>query len=294
MLFTHRQHAREHLTVEQALYTLRILTDEYGTNTQIASLVDSREIWMVFDMNSDSGEHDIATGAYRSWRKNRQPNSGPSYVGTDLNRNWDYRWGCCGGSSSSTNSETYRGPAAFSAPETALVRDFVNSRVVGGEQQISVAINIHSYSELILWPYGYTTTDAPSDMRQLDHDTMVAMGQAMAASNGYELAPTNAYADDGVFAVDNDFGVSLPGGATVAGIELRLDARADSATGAPRHRRPVLLGRRRHLDDREGHARARQQRGELHPRRYRRHLGPPLERRRARQRQLPCASLQRC
>jgi hypothetical protein len=185
VLFTHHQHAREHLTVEMALYTLRILTDEYGVNSQITDLVNSREIWMVFDMNPDGGEYDIATGTYRSWRKNRQPNPGSSYVGTDLNRNWGYRWGCCGGSSGSFSSETYRGAAPFSAPETTVVSNFVNSRVIGGQQQITVAIDFHTYQELILWPYGYTLTDVPSDMTQDDHNVLVTMGQAMAATNGY-------------------------------------------------------------------------------------------------------------
>ena len=185
ILLTHHQHAREHLTVEQALYTLRILTGEYNTDPDITRLVNSREIWIVFDMNPDGGEYDIATGTYRSWRKNRQPNQGSAYVGTDLNRNWGYKWGCCGGSSGSTSSETYRGPAGFSAPEIQRVRDFVNSRVVGGKQQIRVAIDFHTYSELILWPYGYTYTDVPPDMTQDDYAVHVAMGQAMAATNGY-------------------------------------------------------------------------------------------------------------
>jgi len=185
VLFTHHQHAREHLTVEMALYTLKMLTDEYGSNQQVTDLVNSREVWMVFDMNPDGGEYDIATGTYRSWRKNRQPNAGSSNVGTDLNRNWGYRWGCCGGSSGTTSSETYRGASAFSAPETAVVRNFINGRVIGGEQQITVAIDFHSYSELILWPYGYTYTDVPADMNIDDYNTMVTMGQAMAATNGY-------------------------------------------------------------------------------------------------------------
>lgn len=207
VLLTHHQHAREHLTVEQALYTLKILTDEYGVDQQITDLVNSREVWIVFDMNPDGGEYDIATGSYRSWRKNRQPNSGSSYVGTDLNRNWDYRWGCCGGSSGSPSSETYRGASAFSAPETAVVRDFVNSRVVGGEQQITVAIDFHSYSELILWPYGYTFTDVPADMTQDDHDVHVVMGQAMAATNGYtpeqasDLYITDGTIDDWLYGI---------------------------------------------------------------------------------------------
>lgn len=185
VLFTHHQHAREHLTVEMALYTLKMLTDEYGVDSQITNLVDTREIWMIFDVNPDGGEYDIATGTYRSWRKNRQPNSGSSYVGTDLNRNWDYRWGCCGGSSGTTSSETYRGASGFSAPETNVVRNFVNSRVINGKQQITVAIDFHTYAELILWPPGYTLTDVPADMTQDDHDVLAAMGQAMAATNGY-------------------------------------------------------------------------------------------------------------
>ncbi|HVR96752.1 MAG TPA: M14 family zinc carboxypeptidase [Thermoanaerobaculia bacterium] len=185
VLFTHHQHAREHLTVEMALYTLKMLTDEYGTNPQITSLVDGREIWVVFDMNPDGGEYDIATGSYVSWRKNRQPNAGTSAIGTDLNRNWGYKWGCCGGSSGTASSSTYRGPAGFSAPETAVVRDFVDSRVVGGTQQITAYIDFHAHAELVLWPYGYTFTDVPADMTQDDHDAFVAMGQAMAATNGY-------------------------------------------------------------------------------------------------------------
>lgn len=185
VLFTHHQHAREHLTVEQALYTLKMLTDEYNVDTQITDLVNSREIWMVFDMNPDGGEYDIATGTYQSWRKNRQPNAGSSFVGTDMNRNWDYLWGCCGGSSSSTSSETYRGTAGFSAPETAVVRNFVNNRVINGKQQITVAIDFHTYSELILWPYGYTFTDVPADMTPDDRNTLATMGLAMAGTNGY-------------------------------------------------------------------------------------------------------------
>ncbi len=185
VLFTHHQHAREHLTVEMGLYTLRMLTDEYGTDSQITNLVDNREIWMVFDMNPDGGEYDIATGSYVSWRKNRQPNAGSSSIGTDLNRNWGYKWGCCGGSSGSTGSETYRGPSAFSAPETQVVRDFVNSRVVGGTQQIKTHIDFHTFAELVMWPFGYTLTNLPPDLTQDDLDTFVTMGQAMAATNGY-------------------------------------------------------------------------------------------------------------
>ncbi|MEU6125027.1 M14 family metallopeptidase [Streptomyces sp. NPDC047123] len=185
VLFTHHQHAREHLTVEMALYLLRELGDDYTTDARIKKLVDSREIWIVPDLNPDGGEYDIATGSYRSWRKNRQPNSGSSNVGTDLNRNWNFKWGCCGGSSGSTGSETYRGARGESAPEVKVVADFVRSRVVGGKQQIRAGIDFHTYSELVLWPYGYTYNDTAPGLTQDDRDAHAAVGRKMAASNGY-------------------------------------------------------------------------------------------------------------
>jgi carboxypeptidase T len=185
VLFTANQHAREHLTVEMALYILDQLTDSYATDARIKALVDSREIWIVPMVNPDGVEYDIATGSYRMWRKNRQPNAGTTAVGTDLNRNWSFQWGCCGGSSGSPSSETYRGPSPFSAPETQVVRNFVNSRVVGGVQQIKAAIDWHTYSELILWPYGYTTANTTSTLTQADRDAHAALGQQMAQTNGY-------------------------------------------------------------------------------------------------------------
>ncbi|MFG1672010.1 M14 family metallopeptidase [Streptomyces sp. Y7] len=185
VLFTHHQHAREHLTVEMALYLLRELTSDYGSDSRVTGLVNNREIWIVPDLNPDGGEYDIATGSYRSWRKNRQPNSGSSYVGTDLNRNWAYRWGCCGGSSGSTSSETYRGTSAESAPEVKVVANFVRGRVVGGKQQITAGIDFHTYSELVLWPFGYTYSDTTTGMTADDRNAFAAVGQKMAASNGY-------------------------------------------------------------------------------------------------------------
>ena len=114
VLFTCGQHAREHLTIEMCLYVLNELLSQYTSDARVRGLVDSREIWIIFNVNPDGAEYDVATGAYRSWRKNRQPNAGSSSVGTDLNRNFAYNWGCCGGSSGTFSSETYRGASAFS------------------------------------------------------------------------------------------------------------------------------------------------------------------------------------
>ena len=211
VLFIGQHHAREHITVEETIRILHLLADNYGIDQQITDLVNSREIYIIFTVNPDGSEYDIATGTYQSWRKNRQPNSGSLFTGTDLNRNYGYNWGCCGGSSGSPASETYRGPSAFSAPETQRVRDFINSRVINGVQQIKTAITFHSYDMLVLWPYGYSYTDVPGDMTQDDHDVFAAMGTYMASTNGYtgeqssDLYITDGTIDDWAYATQKIF-----------------------------------------------------------------------------------------
>src|SRR5262245_39874269 len=71
-LFVGLYHAREHLTVEMLLYILHLLADNYGLagQEQITDLVDTREIYLIFELNPDGGEYDIADGTYRYWRKN--------------------------------------------------------------------------------------------------------------------------------------------------------------------------------------------------------------------------------
>ena len=215
VLFTCGQHAREHLTIEMCLYVLNELLSKYTSDARVRGLVDSREIWIIFNVNPDGAEYDVATGSYRSWRKNRQPNAGSSAVGTDLNRNFAYNWGCCGGSSGTFSSETYRGASAFSAPETQRIRDFVNSRVVGGVQQIKTGIDFHTYSELVLWPFGYTTANTAPGLTQDDRDAFAVLGGQMAATNGYtpeqssDLYITDGSIDDWLWGVHKIFGYTF-------------------------------------------------------------------------------------
>jgi carboxypeptidase T len=199
-------HAREVLSGEMAIAVLGLLASRYGTTGEVGRrvtrLVDTRRTWIVFMVNPDGVEFDrgggpLDGGRHRGWRKNRQPTPGSSAVGTDLNRNWGYRWGCCGGSSGSPGSHDYRGPAAWSAPEVRAVRDFVESRVVDGRQRITAHISFHSAGEMVLWPYGHTRRDRPPDMTELDHRALVALGKDMATRSRYrpqqssDLYPTD-------------------------------------------------------------------------------------------------------
>src|SRR3954451_12290684 len=211
VLFSAGQHAREHLTVEMALYLIDELTGKYATDPRIKGIVDSREIWILPDVNPDGSEYDIESATYRMWRKNRQPTAGTGAIGTDLNRNYGFHWGCCGGSSPIAATDVFRGPSAFSAPETQAVRDFVLSRVVDGVQQIRTAIDFHSFSELVLWPFGQTRADVTNGMTRDQHDTFEALGTSMARTNGYtgeqssDLYITDGAIDDWLWGANGVF-----------------------------------------------------------------------------------------
>lgn len=179
-------HAREHMTVEMTLSIMHWLVDGYGVDPTITKLVNGREIWIVLNVNPDGSEYDISGGKYHLWRKNRQPTPGSTAIGTDLNRNFDYRWGCCAGSSINPANLMYRGPRPFSAPETRAVRDFINSRVVDGRQQIRTMITFHTSGRLVMWPFGYTMTNVPGDMTAADHAVAVVLGKKMASLNRYK------------------------------------------------------------------------------------------------------------
>jgi carboxypeptidase T len=198
VLFSCAQHAREHLTVEMCLHIVRRLALGYGTDPAITQLVKSRKIWVVPMANPDGAEYDISTGLFSMWRKNRQLTPENTEIGTDLNRNWGDEWACCGGSSANPGNDTYHGTAPFSAPETAQLRDWVNSRVVRGVQQITAHIDFHSFSELVLWPYGFTASDTGPGLSNSDAAAFRKLGEQMAATNGYTPEQSShLYINDG-------------------------------------------------------------------------------------------------
>jgi carboxypeptidase T len=189
VFFVGQHHAREHMTVEIVLSLAQLFAE--SSRITIGNLVYTRQIYLVPSLNPDGSEYDIATGAYRFWRKNRQPNA--QAVGTDQNRNYSYRWGCCGGSSGNGGSETYRGPSPLSTPEDARMADFMTAH-----PNVKTGISYHSYGDLILYPYGYTYDDLPPDMQPIDRQTFVAMGAEMQRTTGYHAQQSSdLYITDG-------------------------------------------------------------------------------------------------
>jgi len=189
VMYTAAIHAREVITPEVILNFMDHVTDNYGINPEITDLVNNTEIWIVPVVNPDGYYYneDYMPGGGGNWRKNRRDNGGGIY-GVDLNRNYGYQWGYDdAGSSPDTDDPTYRGTGPFSEPETQNMRDFTEAH------EFAITVYVHSYSNLILWPWGYDYLLTP------DEYVFAELGDSMTAFNGYEpTAAHGLYAANGV------------------------------------------------------------------------------------------------
>lgn len=176
ILFMGGHHSREHLSVEVPLrFAWHLLNEYYAGNQRIVNLIQSREIHIIPAVNPDGLEFDVSAGSYKYWRKNRRHNKDGTY-GVDLNRNYGFKWGT-GGSSSSPSSDTYMGPNPFSEPETQAIKKYVEDHV-----NISILLSFHTYSQLILYPWGHSYDPIPEHKDQQVHEIMA---KKMAEWNQY-------------------------------------------------------------------------------------------------------------
>lgn len=201
VLFLGCHHAREWISVEVPYLLGKYLVENYASDAEVRKLVNQSEVWIVPLVNPDGLEYSIYF--YRYWRKNRRFNADGSY-GVDLNRNYGYLWGFDNvGSSPEPGSAVYRGTAPFSEPETRAIRDFFMGK------NFRALVSYHSYSQIILYPWGYTTV--PSDQDSLLRQLAAEMAEAMKPVNGrvysYGQAGASLYLTNGD-ATDWAFGVA--------------------------------------------------------------------------------------
>jgi carboxypeptidase T len=203
-------HAREYTTAELATRFAEHLVNNYGVDPDVTWLLDYHEIHLVLQSNPDGRK--FAEGG-QLWRKNTNQNycgATSSSRGADLNRNYPFQWNG-GGSSTSPCNETYRGASPASEPETQAIRDYVRT-IFPDQRDESLGttapapanatgffLDLHSYSELVLWPWGYTTTNSGN------HVAFRTLGRKLAFFNDYtpqksvDLYATNGTTDDFVY-----------------------------------------------------------------------------------------------
>ncbi len=212
-------HAREITTPEIAMRMIDWLTHGYETNADARWIVDYQETWIVPSVNPE-GHWIVELGEERPYgspytqRKNANHDNGSTtwppgnwgQYGVDLNRNHSYKWGLTG-SSSDPSDLTYRGTSSNSEPEVAelqsLIRTLIPDQRIEGQpapdDTTGIFISMHSYSKLVLWPWGYTSSAAPNK------DSLKMIGDKFAYYNGYtsesssSLYPTAGDSTDWVY-----------------------------------------------------------------------------------------------
>ena len=195
ILYTALHHAREPQSMMQMIYFMYYLLENYNSNPSVQYLVNNREMYFIPVLNPDGYEYNRATnpGGGGMWRKNRK-NNGGSY-GVDLNRNYGpytYWNAPNGGSSTDPSSDTYRGTAPFSEPETTNLKNFLATRYFKN------ALNYHTYSNLLIYPYGALEQETPDSaiFREFARDITAYNGYAYGTDQQTVGYSTRGNSDD--------------------------------------------------------------------------------------------------
>ncbi|MEZ4583483.1 MAG: M14 family zinc carboxypeptidase [Caldilineaceae bacterium] len=188
-------HAREYTTAELATRFAERLIAGYGTDPDITWLLDYHELHVIPQINPD-GRKRAEAGVL--WRKNVNSEATAfcpaSSYGIDLNRNSSFQWNQCDGfgcSSGYACDLTYRGPSAASEPETNVIQDYLAAQfpdrrgaaidAVAPADTDGLFISLHSYSELVLFPWGWTGQASPN------FTALQTLGRKFGYFTGYEV-----------------------------------------------------------------------------------------------------------
>ena len=206
VLYTGLHHSREPMSYMNLFYYMYWLLENYNIDPLANHIVNNRELWFIPAINPDGLVYNqsIAPNGGGMQRKNMLETCNSSVDGVDLNRNYSYMWAYDNdGSSPDGCSETYRGSSPFSEPETQVVRSFVE------EHDFPIALNYHSYSNLLIYPLGY---EYENSVPQDDLEIFIEYGQDMVQFNDYELGtgpdllyPVNGEACDWMYGVHGIF-----------------------------------------------------------------------------------------
>nr|XP_033803787.1 carboxypeptidase B2 isoform X2 [Geotrypetes seraphini] len=171
-------HAREWIAPAFCQWFIGHATEFYEKDKQLMKILKYLDFYVLPVMNVDGYEYTWTTN--RMWRKNRSQHSNVTCIGTDLNRNFDAGW-CGPGASSYSCQDTYCGPFPESEPEVKAVANFIRQN----KDQIKGYITMHSYSQMVLFPYSYTMEKSKDHKELLQVATKVADAIRSTSRNRY-------------------------------------------------------------------------------------------------------------
>lgn len=156
-------HAREWISVSTTLYCIYEMLKHYDENPETWKQMAKLDFLFIPVLNPDGYEYSWTTD--RLWRKNRQLTEGgedSGCLGIDIDHSFDYHWTQ---SSDTVCGEEYSGQHPFEAYELKIWDQYLNT--TNGNHKIYGYIDLHSYSQEILYPYAYSCNETPRDEENL-------------------------------------------------------------------------------------------------------------------------------
>jgi extracellular matrix protein 14 len=160
----------------------------YGKSSAWTALVNNFDWVFVPSLNPDGYEYSWSND--RLWRKTRQPTPLRFCKGIDLDRSFEYQFDS--GTAGNPCSESYAGQEPWQATEAGQLRDWVRNQTASGAEFIAY-LDLHSYSQQILYPYSYTCSFQPPTLENLEELALgLAKAMRLASSHGLTYKATAA------------------------------------------------------------------------------------------------------